>query len=630
MYAIFNPNEPGEIDIGNQYQFLYSDNFIKLFADQSTPAIEMTNSQDAVLIIYGEIYNGRKALKQYGYHCKNDLHSSLITLMKNGHFKILAELNGSYCLFFFDKKDKILKIASDRYGSRRLFYGSKGSQFHISSEIDLFDKFDYQSIIDFDKVFQLLAFRYFVTDVTIFEKVRVFPYGSVLEIGDEGFRFTRFWDWKFLESNSQENEREIVNSAASIWKNSISSRLEGKDKVCIPLSGGLDSRAILAATMEMKSSEDIITFTGGSPGTYDFEIGKMVARKAGVRNISMDHTKEVDFKVEYLNRCKETQACTDFFNNFYSSDWDKVSKLSQNTFLGFMGGELAGSHINQEMISKNNNEFDISESALSIILANHRLTDDNTLGNLLSMPAIECNQRLIKIIENGNERNTCKKLPNFCDHWDYSHRQFNYINPTLFTQKSNFNYLIPFIDNNWVDFTTSISPDMRYNQKWYKAFLIKEYPFLFSLPSKNNRGLPINQKNPASFLNASSDLMNTRIAKNLKNFTNSLSTFINYPVYTFQKWNYHPNKKYTRNIKRNINYGDFSFWLRTADSSWGKVFNEALHQSVDAKIINPKELDRLMIEHMNGNDKCFNPLLMIASIGFIINKYDPKIIYKPE
>ena len=47
----------------------------------------------------------------------------------------------------------------------------------------------------------------------------------------------------------------------------------------IPLSGGLDSRALLAAAMEAGAEVETLTF--GMPGTMDYEDGNRVARAVG-------------------------------------------------------------------------------------------------------------------------------------------------------------------------------------------------------------------------------------------------------------------------------------------------------------------------------------------------------------
>ena len=71
----------------------------------------------------------------------------------------------------------------------------------------------------------------------------------------------------------------------------------------VPLSGGLDSRAILAGLLDRGLKDQIIATTYGTPGTYDYDIGCRVAKKIGVKHKAFD-----------LSTCKPQRL---FFPNFF-------------------------------------------------------------------------------------------------------------------------------------------------------------------------------------------------------------------------------------------------------------------------------------------------------------------------
>jgi hypothetical protein len=56
----------------------------------------------------------------------------------------------------------------------------------------------------------------------------------------------------------------------------------------VPLSGGIDSRMILAALVQLGRRERIEAVTFGIPGTWDFDLAPLVARAAGVRHHAID------------------------------------------------------------------------------------------------------------------------------------------------------------------------------------------------------------------------------------------------------------------------------------------------------------------------------------------------------
>jgi hypothetical protein len=58
----------------------------------------------------------------------------------------------------------------------------------------------------------------------------------------------------------------------------------------VPLTGGLDSRAVLALLIDGGVKDKVVTVTMGTPGTFDYEIGRRVARRAEVPHERIDLT----------------------------------------------------------------------------------------------------------------------------------------------------------------------------------------------------------------------------------------------------------------------------------------------------------------------------------------------------
>lgn len=81
-------------------------------------------------------------------------------------------------------------------------------------------------------------------------------------------------------------EAELLRRCAELWRGAVVRRFEAGRRHCVPLSGGLDSRAILAVLLECTEARSIDTCTFGTPGTYDFDLGTRVARAAGTRHVT--------------------------------------------------------------------------------------------------------------------------------------------------------------------------------------------------------------------------------------------------------------------------------------------------------------------------------------------------------
>ena len=79
---------------------------------------------------------------------------------------------------------------------------------------------------------------------------------------------------------------EALKQASKLWQSTfLKQYLKTKemDQV-IPLSGGIDSRALLFELLKFKEAKDIHTFTFGVPGSLDYEIGNSIAESLGTNH----------------------------------------------------------------------------------------------------------------------------------------------------------------------------------------------------------------------------------------------------------------------------------------------------------------------------------------------------------
>lgn len=72
----------------------------------------------------------------------------------------------------------------------------------------------------------------------------------------------------------------------------------------VPLSGGIDSRFLLAMLLAAGLRERIVAVTFGIPGTFDFEIAAQVARAAGVRHEVIDLRTMAPTRAELLGAAR--------------------------------------------------------------------------------------------------------------------------------------------------------------------------------------------------------------------------------------------------------------------------------------------------------------------------------------
>jgi len=147
----------------------------------------------------------------------------------------------------------------------------------------------------------------------------------------------------------KEAEKELVAHGVQVLKSVFIKILEAgyRSQNIVPLSGGLDSRAILAGLLENVDSRNIRAVTFGSPGTWDFEIGRNVARQAGVNCESIDISSEAwKWEISGLEKVAElTEGIIRVFPAYVNYQIPNQFGTECDYWSGYMGDPLSGSHL---------------------------------------------------------------------------------------------------------------------------------------------------------------------------------------------------------------------------------------------------------------------------------------------
>lgn len=270
--------------------------------------------------------------------------------------------------------------------------------------------------------------------------------------------------------------RELALEAKGIWRRAIISSLESANPNAIhivPISGGLDSRLVLAGLLEHISPRQVRTVTFGEPGSWDFEIGRLVATRAGVKNVPLRAEDIGPFSVERLRSFAEsvTNPVPLFEALTNNQAVTQATERGALVWSGFIGDRLAGTDIPRSLPTGGD------KAVLSSFCRANKYP-----GTLPGMPFAEA----LKAVSPAASPHSW--LPSYS--WlDYSIRQRSYSAPTIFHPSHN--YAKPFLFPEWVRFWLSAPNHLREGQLFYRDFLQTAYPDLFTLPVKLNRGLPL-------------------------------------------------------------------------------------------------------------------------------------------
>lgn len=239
---------------------------IDLSADGYQPMVSAERRW--VLTYNGEIYNYRELRAEleaegYWFRSNTDTEVVLNALVHWGE-KALQKFNGMFALALWDRKEKKLLIARDRYGIKPLYYSQQGDRFSFASEhkaITIQNGFN--SSLNHAALYEYLTFQNIFTDQTLLKDIHLLPAGhfGTVSIDQPKLSQERYWDYNFSEPDSPGDEREYREELDRLFKQAVNRQLVGDVELGSYLSGGMDSGSISA--MAAKSFPNLKTFTCG-------------------------------------------------------------------------------------------------------------------------------------------------------------------------------------------------------------------------------------------------------------------------------------------------------------------------------------------------------------------------------
>jgi asparagine synthase (glutamine-hydrolysing) len=214
------------------------------------------NENGTVWIVYnGEVYNFhslRDELESKGHRFVSQTDTEVIVhLYEEEGIQCLNRLRGMFAFAIWDKNERQLFLARDRFGQKPLYY-------YIDDEKLLF-----ASEIDYQALYQYLCLGYVPHPNTGFRGIKKLPPGHYLVTDGAKIVLKPYWSLQVESSDNKAiNETEVSQKLLDLLTEATQMRLVSDVPVGVLLSGGVDSNAV--AAMMSRYSDQIKTFTVGS------------------------------------------------------------------------------------------------------------------------------------------------------------------------------------------------------------------------------------------------------------------------------------------------------------------------------------------------------------------------------
>lgn len=239
----------------------------------------MQSIDSRYIIAYnGEIYNHlelRKELEKGNRETSNwvstsDTETLLAAILEWGIETTLKSLVGMFAIALWDKKDKTLTLARDRFGEKPLYYGFVNNSFVFGSELKAIKKFPgFNNPISRKALADYLRFLYVPSPKSIYEDIYKLEPGSYIVVKAMkndliNYKINKYWSFddqiRAGIHDQFHDEDEAISFLESALNQSIKSQMLSDVPLGAFLSGGIDS-SLIVALMQNQAPSAIKTFT---------------------------------------------------------------------------------------------------------------------------------------------------------------------------------------------------------------------------------------------------------------------------------------------------------------------------------------------------------------------------------
>jgi asparagine synthase (glutamine-hydrolysing) len=254
-----------------------------------------------IIVFNGEIYNHmalREELAQVGqsfsWRGQSDTETLLACIESWGLQRTLKRAIGMFAFGLWDREERRLSLARDRFGEKPLYYGIHGGNLIFCSELKSLAKFEgFERRIDRGALAQFLRYGYVPGPYSIWTGVQKLPPGTVVTASPDLAVSSPVAYWSFAEAAVRGESDPVFLSDAdatealdSVLRLAVRGQMAADVPLGALLSGGVDSSTV-ASLMQDLSDRPIKTFCIGFEESEFDESGHA---NEVARHLGTDHT----------------------------------------------------------------------------------------------------------------------------------------------------------------------------------------------------------------------------------------------------------------------------------------------------------------------------------------------------
>jgi hypothetical protein len=224
---------------------------------------------------------------------------------------VVHSLDGHFILILINHISGQLNIVTDHAGMMHIYTYKNEKNFYFSTSSAIFSK-NFDVTLDFDAIVQFLRCDSICDYDTIYNEIKLLAPGTIYtyQMNDQ-INENKHTYWM---SPTKIEKNMTIQEATDIWSNTLQDAVKTipKNKVVCDLTGGYDTRSILAAMLPYVNKEgpDFSTFVFGPQSSKEVKVAKEICTQLKINNthLTLPSTWHEDFPTYLENALSITDA----------------------------------------------------------------------------------------------------------------------------------------------------------------------------------------------------------------------------------------------------------------------------------------------------------------------------------
>lgn len=489
-----------------------------------------------------------------------------------------ALLRGVFSVAIYDVEQRRVLVAADRLGLYPIYYAHRSGHFVFAPTQNALLCDEYiPATLDRVGMAQYMRFQQLIGDTTFFEAIKFLRGGHQLVYDLDSDTLQEVVYWRFdpnLHTRSDITFEDAADETVRLLLQSVARCTEAPHRYGVFLSGGLDSRIIVAALGCLGHQPPALTY--GLPTARDAVYASQVAQRAGLvhHTCFQENGKWVEqYWRQHLYLTDGSHAWV-HMHGIYALDLAR--QLMDVNLSGFLGDTLLGGEALREYLSG------ASDDAYTYFakIFEWLITLENWPGmteweeQLLYTPATFAQ---IKGLAFASLQEVLRPYLSYPEPirtelaliWNTDGRHYSRY---MDFKRSAVELALPFVDPDLMEFVLTLPPDYRRKQRLSRAVLRRLSEPLTQIPYDKDDLLPTDNN-----LLRSSHAIVRKVQRRLARLVGAQTT------------------------ERNTLHSDYERWLRTDLRAWGEsiLFDQRF---LERGLFNPEGIRWLWERHMSGKE----------------------------